>query len=165
MNGIFEQSFGGGAASDEHFMRLALQEARAAFEAQETPVGAVAVRGGVVVGRGFNRVESLCDPTAHAEILCLGAAATAQADWRLAETTLYVTLEPCTMCIGAILLARVDRLVYGVRDERAGACGSRLDLVQANPLGHELRLRDGCLEAECRQLLVEFYQRLRDRAG
>jgi tRNA(adenine34) deaminase len=161
----FESVFGASPKQDERFMRLALEQAQAAFAAGETPVGAIAVRDGAVIGRGHNRVESLCDPTAHAEILCLGAAASSQADWRLHDTTLYVTLEPCTMCIGAILLARVGRLVYGVRDERAGACGSRLELVQANPLGHELRLLDGCLEAECKQLLQEFYRRLRERAG
>ena len=125
----------------------------------------MAVREGVVVGRGHNRVEQACDPTAHAEILCLGAAASQQGDWRLENTTLYVTLEPCTMCIGAILLARVGRVVYGLRDERAGACGSRLELVQANPLGHDLKVRDGCLEEDCKAILQAFYVKLREQGG
>lgn len=146
---------------DERFMRHALVEAGLALEEGETPVGAVAVHGDQIVARDHNRVERLTDPTAHAEILVLGAAATALGDWRLNEVTLYVTMEPCTMCTGAILLGRVGRVVYGVRDQRAGACGSRLDLVQANPHGHSLRLDDGCLEEECRALLQEFYRALR----
>jgi len=148
---------------DEHFMRHALAEARLAFEEGETPVGAVAVMEGRIIGRGHNRVESLTDPTAHAEILCLGAAATTLSDWRLGPVTLYVTMEPCTMCAGALLLARLGRLVYGVRDRRAGACGSRVDVVQANPLGHNLSITDGCLEHECQALLGEFFERLRER--
>ena len=115
---------------DESFMRHALVEAELALEEGETPVGAVVVHGDRIVARDHNRVERLTDPTAHAEILVLGAAATALADWRLNELTLYVTMEPCTMCTGAILLGRMGRVVYGVRDQRAGACGSRLDLVQ-----------------------------------
>ena len=146
---------------DERFMRHAIVEAQLAMEEGETPVGAVAVHGDRIVARDHNRVERLTDPTAHAEILVLGAAATALEDWRLNELTLYVTMEPCTMCTGAILLGRVGRVVYGVRDQRAGACGSRLDLVQANPHGHSLRLDDGCLEEESRALLQEFYRALR----
>ena len=142
-------------------MRLALQQAEQALEEGETPVGAVVVGGGQVLGRGHNRVEQLTDATAHAEILALGAASSSRRDWRLEDTTLYVTMEPCPMCAGAILLSRVGRVVYGVRDERAGACGSRVDLVQANPFGHDLALTDGCLEEECRYLLRSFYHRLR----
>jgi len=150
---------------DERFMRLALAEAELAASEGETPVGAVAVRDGQVLGRGHNRTEALPDPTAHAEILCLGAAAAALGDWRLQDVTLYVTMEPCTMCAGAILLARVGRVVYGCRDARAGACGTRLDVVQANPLGHDLRITDGCLEYECKALLQDFYARLRGGDG
>lgn len=146
---------------DEHFMRHALIEARRALDAGETPVGAVMVVDGRIVARDHNRVERLTDATAHAEILVLGAAATAKGDWRLGDMTLYVTMEPCPMCAGAILLSRVGRLVYGVRDRRAGACGSRLDLIQANPFGHDLLMRDGCLEGECLELLQDFYRKLR----
>jgi tRNA(adenine34) deaminase len=150
---------------DERFMRLALAEAERALEEGETPVGAVAVQGGRVVGRGHNRVETLKDPTAHAEILALGAAADACDDWRLSDVTLYVTLEPCPMCAGAIVLARLGRLVYGTRDPRAGACGSRLDLLQANPYGHDLALRDGCLEQASEELLLRFFRSLREKGG
>lgn len=146
---------------DERFMRHALVEAQAALEEGETPVGAVAVLGDRILARDHNRTEQLTDATAHAEILVIGAAADSLGDWRLNEVTLYVTMEPCTMCTGAILLGRVGRVVYGVRDLRAGACGSRLDLIQGNPHGHTPRLDDGCLEAECRELLQQFYQGLR----
>jgi len=146
---------------DERFLQQALREAERAFEEGETPVGAVVVRRGVILGRGHNRVESLGDPTAHAEILALGAAAQAAGDWRLQGCTLYVSMEPCIMCAGSLLLARIDRLVYGVRDERAGACGTRLDVLQANPYGHDLRVTDGCLQDPCRALLQEFYRRRR----
>ena len=153
----------GDVRQDERYMRMALVEAEAALEEGETPVGAVAVHRGRIVARDHNRVEQLNDPTAHAEILVIGAAAGAIEDWRLEGVTIYVTMEPCSMCTGALLLARVHRVVYGVRDRRAGACGTRLDLVQANPLGHDMRLDDGCLESECLGLLQEFYQRLRQR--
>lgn len=151
-----------GPREDERFMRLALEEARLAFEERETPVGAIAVLAGRVIGRGHNRVEALQDPTAHGEILALGAAAASLGDWRLNEVTLYVTMEPCIMCAGSLLLARLGRLVYGTRDLRAGACGSRLDVLQANPYGHDLPILDGCLEAECLALLQEFYRGLRE---
>lgn len=149
------------ARRDEQFMRQALHEASRALEAGETPVGAVAVHDGRIIARDHNRVERLTDATAHAEILVLGAAASALEDWRLTDVTLYVTMEPCPMCTGAILLSRVKRVVYGVRDARAGACGTRLDLVQANPFGHDLRVADGVLADDCLALLQEFYRGLR----
>jgi len=147
---------------DEQFMRQALHEAQVALEEGETPVGAVAVHEGRIIARDHNRVERLTDATAHAEILVLGAAASALEDWRLSEVTVYVTMEPCPMCTGAILLSRVKRVVYGVRDPRAGACGTKLDLVQANPFGHDLRVADGVLEDDGRALLQEFYRSLRE---
>jgi len=153
------------ASPDERFLRLALAEAQAALEEGETPVGAVVVQDGRVVGRGHNRVESLKDPTAHAEILALGAACRTLDDWRLPEATLYVTMEPCIMCAGSLLLTRLGRLVYGTRDLRAGACGSRLDVVQANPYGLDLRVTDGVLAEECLALLQAFYRGLRDADG
>lgn len=151
------------ARRDERFMRQALHEAQVALEEGETPVGAVAVHDGRIVARDHNRVERLTDATAHAEILVLGAAASSLEDWRLSEVTLYVTMEPCPMCTGALLLSRVKRVVYGVRDARAGACGTRLDLVQANPFGHDLRLTDGVLADDARALLQEFYRGLRTK--
>ncbi len=161
-DGAPEIEFGGSRSTDERFMRLALLEASAALEEDETPVGAVVVQDGRVVGRGHNRVEALGDATAHAEILAIGAAATTLGDWRLNGATLYVNMEPCIMCTGSLLLSRIRRLVYGLRDPRAGACGSRLDLVQANPYNHEMLLLDGCLAAESEALLSEFYRKLRD---
>ena len=148
---------------DQAYLRMALAQAYQALEEGETPVGAVAVCEDRILARDHNRVEALVDATAHAEILVLGAAATARKDWRLEDVTLYVTMEPCPMCAGAILLARVGRLVYGTRDLRAGACGSRMDLLQANPFGHDIQVTDGCLEEECRAPLQEFYGRLRSR--
>ena len=112
--------------SHERWMLEAIREAAAAAAKGEIPVGAVVVREGVLLGRGHNQVETLGDPTAHAEILALGAAADKVGDWRLASATLYVTLEPCTMCSGALLLARIDRLVFGASDPRAGATGTGL---------------------------------------
>ena len=165
MIGGFGEGSLGDPRSDERFMRQALVEAERALEEGETPVGAVIVRDGVILARDHNRTEQLTDPTAHAEILAIGAAAGALGDWRLQECTLYVTMEPCAMCTGALLLGRVGRVVYGARDLRAGACGSRLDLVQANPQGHALRLEDGCLEEECRMLLQDFYRALRRGEG
>ena len=109
---------------DEQGIRAALREARAAAEADEVPVGCVVVRQGEIVGRGRNQVEALNDATAHAEILAIGAASNALGSWRLGDCTLYVTLEPCAMCAGAIVLARLGRLVYGAADPKAGACGS-----------------------------------------
>ncbi len=159
------RAFGFERTADERFMRQALAEAERALEEGETPVGAVVVVDGQIVARDHNRTEQLVDPTAHAEILAIGAAAHGLGDWRLQRATLYVTMEPCTMCTGAILLGRVGRLVYGCRDLRAGACGSRLDLVQANPHGHPLHLQDGCLEEDCRALLQQFYRALRRGRG
>ncbi len=150
-----------GKGEDERFMRLALAEAERALEIGETPVGAVLVQAGRILGRGHNQVETLRDPTAHAEILTLGAGAEALGDWRLNEATLYVTMEPCIMCTGSLLLSRLGSLVYGVRDHRAGACGSKLDLLQANPYAHEMQVTDGCLEDECLALLQTFYRSLR----
>jgi len=143
LDGGPEFEFANSRSTDERFMRLALLEAAAALEEDETPVGAVVVQDGRVVGRGHNRVEALGDATAHAEILAIGAAATTLGDWRLNGATLYVNMEPCIMCTGSLLLSRIRRLVYGLRDPRAGACGSRLDLLQANPYQHEMLLLDG----------------------
>jgi tRNA(adenine34) deaminase len=162
LDGRAEADFQSLRSTDERFMRLALLEASDALEKDETPVGAVVVHEGRVVGRGHNRVEALGDATAHAEILAIGAAAATLGDWRLNGATLYVNMEPCIMCTGSLLLSRIRRLVYGVRDPRAGACGSRLDLVQANPYQHEMMILDGCLAEESQALLSEFYRKLRD---
>ncbi len=152
----------GDSAAHERWMEVALREARLAAEAGEVPVGAVVVRDGAVVGRGRNQVESLHDPTAHAEIIALGAAAGDAGDWRLTDATLYVTLEPCTMCAGAILLARLGRLVFGAGDPRAGAVVSTARLLDGNPYGHRMEVIGGVLSAPCSRVLQDFFRDKRD---
>mgnify|MGYP001557797679 FL=1 len=149
---------------DEAGMRAALRDARASAEADEVPVGCVIVHDGIVIGRGHNQTESLQDATAHAEIIAIGAASNALGSWRLTDCTLYVTLEPCAMCGGAIVLARVPRLVYGAFDPKAGACGSVLDVIHEPRLNHRVQVTPGVLAEECGELLREFFQRKRKRA-
>ena len=151
----------GQTASDERFMEAALAEARAAGAEGEVPVGAVVVWGGRIVGRGHNRVESTQDPTAHAEIIAIGAAAQTVKTWRLDEATLYVTLEPCHMCAGAAVLARVARIVYGARDPKAGACGSLAMVPQDLRLNHRAEVLPGVLADECGAVLEAFFQERR----
>ena len=150
---------------DAHWMKLALAEARLAEQDREVPVGAVVVRGEEVLGRGRNRREGDGDPLAHAEVEAIRAAARAVGDWRLEGTTLYVTLEPCAMCAGALVLARVERLVFGAWDPKAGFCGSLGDLVRDPRLNHRLEVTGGVLEKECGDLLREFFSRLRGGSG
>jgi tRNA(adenine34) deaminase len=146
---------------DHIWMKEAITEARRALDEGEVPVGAVVVLDGRVVGRGHNRVETLKDATAHAEIIALGAAAGGVGDWRLEDATLYVTMEPCMMCVGAMFLSRIGRVVYGTPDRRAGACGGVLDLGRLKYTDREITIDGGVLEAECRSLLQEFFQKLR----
>lgn len=154
------------APSDEGYMRLALREALCAFDQGEVPVGAVVVHQGRVIGRGHNLREKLSDPTAHAEMLALTAAAQALEDWRLEECTLYVTLEPCPMCAGAIVNSRVKRVVFGALDPKAGACGSLFNLVQDARLNHRAELVSGVLAADAGDLLKEFFRsRRKGRVG
>ncbi len=148
---------------DERWMQHALAEARRADEEDEVPVGAVVVRDGRIIGRGHNRTEHLQDPTAHAEILAIGAAASAMKSWRLEGASIYVTVEPCSMCAGALVLARIKRLVFGVRDPKAGACGSILDIVRNGRLNHRVEVTEGVLADEASGLLRHFFQRLRRR--
>ena len=146
---------------DESFMREALKEAGKAFEKEEVPVGAVLVYGNRVIARGHNQVELLQDATAHAEMVCLSAGAEALGNWRLADTTLYCTLEPCCMCAGALFAARVKRLVWGAPDLRMGANGSWVDLFcHAHPM-HTLEITSRVLEAEAASLMRIFFQRQR----
>ncbi len=146
-------------------MREALREAEKAFREGEVPVGAVLVsEKGEIIGRGHNRPISLCDPTAHAEILALREGARRLGNYRLLGTTLYVTLEPCPMCAGALVYARVKRLVFGARDEKSGACGSLYDIVRDSRLNHRLEVAEGLLAEEARKLLQEFF-RLRRTGG
>ncbi len=148
-------------SDDERWMHAALREAEQAFAEGETPVGAVVVHQGKIIGRGTNQVERLQDPTAHAEILAIGAAASAMDSWRLEEAVLYVTLEPCAMCAGAIVLSRLSRLVFGAFDPKSGACGSLFNIVQDARLNHQVELVGGVLEAECGSLLRAFFREIR----
>ncbi|MGD2116073.1 MAG: tRNA adenosine(34) deaminase TadA [Acidobacteriota bacterium] len=149
---------------DERWMRAAIAEARRAAEVGEVPIGAVVVRNGEAIGRGHNRREIDGDPLAHAEMLAIRDAAGRTQGWRLSGCTLYVTLEPCAMCAGALVNSRVDRLVFGAYDPKAGHCGSLGDLVRDPRLNHRLEVRGGLLAEECGDLLSMFFRALRERA-
>jgi tRNA(adenine34) deaminase len=142
---------------DEKFMRRALELAREAQAAGEVPVGAVIVRDGEIVAEGWNRPIGTCDPTAHAEIIALRAAGAALHTYRLTDTTIYVTLEPCPMCAGAMVHARVRRLVFGATDPRAGAAGTVFNVVQHPALNHRMECAGGLLAEECATLLRDFF--------
>lgn len=146
-------------------MRMALEEAARAAGEEEIPVGAVVVREGQVIGSAHNMREELKNPVAHAEILALQAASSHQRTWRLSECTLYVTLEPCVMCVGAILQARIPRLVFGCLDPKGGAARSLYRLCEDPRLNHQLVVTGGVLEGECGQILSEFFTCLRANAG
>ena len=150
-----------GPEADERFMRQALSEAALAAASADVPIGCVIVRDGRIVGRGFNQRELLQDPTAHAEILAITAAAADVGSWRLERCTLYVTLEPCPMCAGAIVLARIPRLVFGAADPKAGACGSLMNLAHDPRLNHRVEITQGVLADECGEKLRSFFQALR----
>ena len=142
----------------EHFMRLALQEAQQAAEEGEVPIGAVIVHGDQLVAAAHNQREQLRDPTAHAEMIAITQAAEALGSWRLVDCTLYVTLEPCPMCAGALVLARVQRLVYGPQDPRAGAALSLYNIAQDPRLNHQLEVVPGVLEDGGAALLTDFFE-------
>jgi len=146
---------------DERWMREALLLAQQASKEGEIPVGAIAVLGDRILGRGYNRIEALQDPTAHAEILAITAAANALNSRRLEGVSLYVTLEPCCMCAGALVLARVERLFFGAWDPKAGACGTLYNIPQDARLNHRMDVVSGVLEAECSALLSQFFKSLR----
>jgi tRNA(adenine34) deaminase len=142
---------------DEYFMRLAIREAEVALTHDDVPIGAVVVHEGEVVGAAHNERELRQDPTAHAEILALREASRVLGSWRVLDSVLYVTLEPCAMCAGAIVLARVPRVVYGTMDPKAGAAGSVLDVLAQPRLNHRPQVAGGLLAAECAALLTEFF--------
>ena len=151
--------------TEEHskWMRHALNEAEKAFMEDEVPVGAVVVRRGKIIGRGYNRVEGLKDPTAHAEIIAITAASSYINSKWLVDSSLYVTLEPCAMCAGAVILARLKNLIIGTSDPKAGACGSVIDIVNDKRFNHRVNLFKGILEEECSDLLKEFFEKIRDK--
>lgn len=148
---------------DEYWMRRALELARAGEAAGEVPVGAVLVRDGEVLGEGWNAPIGRCDPTAHAEIVALRAAAAALSNYRLSGSTLYVTIEPCAMCAGAIVLSRIPRVVWGAEDPKAGAAGSVLDVLADERLNHRPSTTSGICAARCGALLSEFFAERRGR--
>ena len=139
-------------------MRLALKEAEKAFDAQEVPIGAVVVMENKVIGRAHNQTKLLKDPTAHAEMLSLTQAFETAGLERLPKTTLYVTLEPCPMCVGAMILARIERLVFGAREKKTGACGSVVHLMADGKWNHHFRIEEGLMEFESAALLQEFFK-------
>jgi tRNA(adenine34) deaminase len=143
--------------TDEDFMRAALALAREAEQAGEVPVGAVVVAAGRIIGRGSNSPVARADPTAHAEILALREAAAAAGNYRLADATLYVTLEPCAMCAGAVVAARIRKLVFGARDLRFGGVRSKFRLADSDKLNHTVEIVEGVLAVECVELLREFF--------
>ena len=149
-------------AADEEWMRRALAQAREALEHGDVPIGAVVVHDGRVIGSGHNERERLQDPTAHAEVLALREAAAAIGSWRVLDSTLYVTLEPCAMCAGAIVLSRIPRVVYGTSDPKAGAAGSVMDVTGDPRLNHRPQVVGGVLAGECGDLLRAFFA---DRRG
>ena len=145
-------------ARDEYFMRLALREAERALEHDDVPVGAVLVHAGEVIGAGHNERELREDPSAHAEMIAIREAARALGSWRLLDTVLYVTLEPCAMCAGAIVLGRIPRVVYGAEDPKAGAAGSILDILAEPRLNHRPDVAGGLLAEESGELLRAFFR-------
>lgn len=148
---------------DEDFMREAIKEAKKAEERNEVPIGAVIVMEGKIVARAYNLRENEQNAIAHAELLAIDRACKDIGSWRLEESTLYVTLEPCPMCAGAIILARVKRVVYGAADPKGGCCGTLMNLLGDERFNHQSEVTSGVLEKECGQMLSDFFRKIRDR--
>ncbi len=146
---------------DQRFMRMAVEAARIAEQNGDVPIGAVIVHQDRIIAKAYNQRQQLNDPTAHAEIIALTQAAEFIKNWRLHDCTIYVTLEPCPMCAGALVLARMDRLVYGCDDPKTGACSSLYNIVQDERLNHRLDVTKGVLEKQCSKLLQSFFQKRR----
>jgi tRNA(adenine34) deaminase len=146
---------------DSYYMQIALEESKEAFAAGEVPIGAVIVLNGEVIAQAHNLKETWLDPTAHAEMVAIREACKKLNRWRLTGATLYVTLEPCPMCAGAIVQSRIDRLVYGVKDPKAGAVDSLFNMLQNDALNHQLVVKSGVLAEECSQILKDFFQKKR----
>lgn len=148
---------------DSYWMGIALREAKKAGDRGEVPIGAVVVKDGAIIGRGYNLREAHHDPSAHAEMIAIRSASRKLQNWRLSGATLYVTLEPCIMCMGAIILARIDRVVFGCSDPKAGAAGSLYDLSNDKRLNHRFFLESGVMQKECSEMLSSFFAALRER--
>ena len=149
--------------SDEFYMREALREAKKAFERDEVPVGAIIIYKGTIIARAHNQIKMLKDPTAHAEMIAITQAANYLQNERLIDCLMYVTIEPCSMCAGALVLARINKLVYATDDPKAGACGSVINLVNHKKLNHRIEVSKGILEDESILLLKEFFRKKRGR--
>lgn len=148
---------------DRYFMNLALEEAKKARDKGEVPIGAVIVRGGEVIGKGYNKREMLRSPLAHAEILAIDEASRYLDAWRLLDCTLYVTIEPCIMCAGAIVNSRIERLVIGADDPKMGACGTVVNLVEEERFNHRVDVTFGVMREECSTIMSDFFRTLRKR--
>jgi tRNA(adenine34) deaminase len=146
-------------------MEAALREAERAYDMGEVPIGCVIVKDGRCIARGYNQVETLKDATAHAEIIAIGAASAALENWRLSGATLYVTLEPCPMCAGAILNSRISRIVYGSPDTRFGGCGTTIDVITNNAIGQKVQVTGGVKADECLGILKAFFMEMRLKKG
>ena len=151
--------------NDEFYMKEALREAQKAFEKDEVPIGAIAVYKNQIIGRGHNQTEQLQDPTAHAEILAITAAANALSSWRLNDVEMFTTMEPCIMCAGALVLARVKRIIFGARDEKFGGCGSIFNIVEEEKLNHQIKITAGVMEKEAAALMQRFFAEKRKNKG
>lgn len=149
--------------NDEKWMRIALEEAEKALEEEDVPIGAIAVRDNMIIGRGYNKREANQDPTAHAEMIAIRQAAKIVGHWRLEDVTLYCTLEPCAMCAGAMVLARLPRLVYATTDPKAGAGGSIMDITRHPALNHQVEVTNGLFADEASEQIRAFFRMLRAR--
>jgi tRNA(adenine34) deaminase len=145
------------------WMKVAFREAEKAFEQDEVPIGAVVVQNGQIIGRGYNQCESLIDPTAHAEIIAITSAANTIKDWRLKDCQLYVTKEPCPMCAGALVNARINMVIFGMYDEKEGCCGSLYQLCRDNRFKHQLTVKGGIMEDACTLIIQEFFKKQREK--
>ena len=145
------------------WMKAAFREAEKAFEQDEVPIGAVVVQNGQIIGRGYNQCESLIDPTAHAEIIAITSAANTIKDWRLKDCQLYVTKEPCPMCAGALVNARINMVIFGMYDEKEGCCGSLYQLCRDNRFKHQLTVKGGIMEEACTLMIQEFFKKQREK--
>ncbi len=149
---------------DEYFMGEALKEAKKAFEIDEVPIGAVIVHNNEIIARGFNRRNTDKNPLMHAEIIAINKAAAVIGDWRIEDCTIYVTVEPCPMCSGAIVQARIPNVVYGAPNPKAGCGGSVINILQMEKLNHRCNVKSGVLEYECRNIMKEFFARFRNKS-
>ena len=152
-------------AKNDHvkWMKAAFREAEKAFEQDEVPIGAVVVQNGQIIGRGYNQCESLIDPTAHAEIIAITSAANTIKDWRLKDCQLYVTKEPCPMCAGALVNARMNMVIFGMYDEKEGSCGSLYQLCRDSRFKHQLTVKGGIMEEVCTLMIQEFFKQQRKK--